>query len=241
MSVLQSAVRWVYPSQCSSCGDRMVDDFSFCGPCWSELGLILGASCDLCGVPLEGEDTEGTLHCDDCLSVVRPWTRGRAVFRYEGTARKLVLGLKYGDRTDLAPALGPLLRRAAQDMSIDQPLAIPVPLHWTRTLRRRYNQSAVLVQALNKSSGIPMLLDGLVRTKRTAVLRGLGTHDRYTLLSNAICVAAQAKAHIDGRSILLIDDVMTSGATFTASTDALVSAGAKEVFVLALARATKSA
>ena len=238
MRVLQSAVRWLYPPQCSGCGTRTVDDFEFCGECWSDLHLVLGLACDLCGAPLAGE-ADGVELCDACLAVERPWSKGRAVFRYEGKARELVLGLKYGDRTDLVPALGPLMARAARDLLEDDPLIVSVPLHWSRTLKRRYNQSALLAQALARVSGLDAAPTALARVRRTAVLRGLGAEARFELLAGSI--TAREPERLRDRTVLLVDDVMTSGATFTAATEASLAAGAKRVFVLALARAAKDA
>jgi ComF family protein len=174
--------------------------------------------------------------CDDCLALARPWDRGRAALLYEGGGRRLVLRLKHGDRTDLARPAARWLAEAGRDLLVPGTLLVPVPVHWTRLLSRRYNQAAELARALSALSGLETLPDALVRTRRTPVQDGLGVDARFLNTIGAI----RAARPMTGRSVVLIDDVMTSGATLSAATEACLAAGASRVSVLVLARVAKS-
>jgi ComF family protein len=238
---MQGLIRAIYPAECISCGALTDDDFGLCGPCWRDTGFIGGMVCDLCGTPLPGESRDDVAHCDDCLTIARPWARGRAVFTYGGTGRKLVLQLKHGDRTDLARSLAHWLARAAAPMVQPDTVLVPVPLHWTRLLSRRYNQSALLAQTAARLLDLPYCPDALIRRRRTASLEGHGRDTRFAVLDGAIAPHPARKSHVSGRSVLLVDDVMTSGATLAAATEALHAAGATQVFAIMLARVAKDA
>jgi ComF family protein len=237
--VLQSVVRAIYPPQCISCGVMTEAEFGLCALCWREMTFADGLVCDLCGVPLVGPESERAEHCDDCLVVARPWTKGRAAFVYSGTGRKLVLALKHGDRTDIARIAGPMLKRAAAPLLRGGSLLVPVPLHWTRMLGRRFNQSALLAQALGAATGQEVAPLALIRTRRTKPLEGHSRDARFEALDNAIRPHPRHGAQMKGRNVIIIDDVMTSGATMAAAADAAAAAGATNVFVLALARVAK--
>jgi predicted amidophosphoribosyltransferase len=160
---------------------------------------------------------------------------------YKGTGRKLVLALKHGDRQDIVlPAAG-WMAQAARPILQPDILIAPVPLHWTRMLRRRYNQSALLSSALAQKTGLDYCPDLLIRKKRTASLDGAGRDARFRMLNTAISVAPSRRHKLRGRSILIVDDVMTSGATLAACADACLTADAAQVFVLILARVAKDA
>ena len=165
-----------------------------------------------------------------------PWGEGRAALRYDDQARRLIMPFKYGDRTELARALASMMARAGGALLDRADLLVPVPLHRWRLLGRRYNQAALLARALAGMSGRPAVLDGLLRVRRTVPLLALSRARRRAALSGAI-VANPARLPIlrDAR-VLLIDDVLTSGATAEACTRALLAAGAGGVDVLAAAR-----
>ncbi len=239
---LQTAVNAVFPPECISCGALVETEFGLCGPCWSETGFISGAACDACGTPLPGVDAEPGLRCDDCMIIARPWTHGRAAVTYSGNGRKMVLALKHGDRAEIARASGRWLVRAAGDLLQNNTLVIPIPLHWFRLFRRRANQSALLAQAMVRCSGKGEVLpDGLIRNRATASQDGNTREERFENLRTAIRPNERHRARMAGGHVLLIDDVMTSGATFSAATEACFSAGAQTVNVLALARVAKDA
>lgn len=237
---LQMAVRLVYPPRCTLCGMPVADDFGLCGACWRDTPFITGLVCDLCGTPLPGEST-GAVHCDACLSIARPWARGRAALRYEANGRRLVLALKHGDRHDVAQPAGKWLARAAAPLLAPHTLLAPVPLHWLRLLSRRFNQSALLARALANETGLVMVPDLLIRSRHTQSLKGLDVTARHATLDGAIRANPRHLSTLRGARLLLIDDVMTSGATLSAATQAAYSAGAADVCILALARVSKDA
>ena len=171
---LQAALQMIYPPQCLTCDALVTTDFGLCGPCWRETPFIAGLVCDLCGVPLPGDDPGYEVHCDDCLTMARPWSQGRAALLYRDNGRRLVLALKHGDRLDLArPASGWLLR-AAGPMLKPGMLVAPVPLHWMRLIRRRYNQAALLSAALAAAAGLEHCPDLVVRRRHTGSQEGRG-------------------------------------------------------------------
>ncbi|KIC20578.1 ComF family protein [Leisingera sp. ANG-Vp] len=237
---IQTAVSLIYPSQCMSCGGLVDSDFGLCGACWADMHFISGTVCEACGVPLPGEADGFRLECDSCLRHPRPWSQGRSALLYEGQGRRLVLGLKHGDRTEIAQTAAGWLERLAQPLLRDDPLLCPVPLHWTRLLKRKYNQSALLTDALAKRSGLEHCPDLLLRTRKTPALEGKTRDQRYQLLGPAITAHPRRQERIKGRAVLIVDDVMTSGATLSACTDACLLAGAAEVRVAVLARVTQA-
>lgn len=240
---LQSVLRAIYPAQCVSCGALTESDFGLCGACWRDTGFIGGLVCDLCGTPLPGQDgaKDGgeLVHCDDCMQIARPWVQGRAVFAYRDNGRKLVLQFKHGDRTDLARPAGNWMAGKAAPLLRDGQVIVPVPLHWTRLFTRRFNQAALLANRIGAVLGRPVCADALIRLRRTARLDGHGRDARFAAMRGVIGVNPARRAAIKGRPVLLIDDVMTSGATLAAATEALIAAGAKEICVLLLARVAK--
>jgi ComF family protein len=234
---MQALVELIYPPQCLTCDARVTADFALCPDCWRETPFIAGLVCDKCGAPLPGSEAPGTaVLCDDCLRVARPWARGRAAMGYDRNGRTLVLALKHGDRLDLARPAGGWLLRAAQPILCPGMLVAPVPLHWLRLLRRRYNQSALLSAALARAAGLDHCPDLLLRPRRTPTQDGRDREARFRNVDGAITVARRHAARVARRHVLLVDDVMTSGATLAAAAEACLAAGAAEVSVVTLAR-----
>jgi predicted amidophosphoribosyltransferase len=238
---IQTALRLIFPPRCLGCGAMVDSDFGLCGPCWRGTPFIGGLCCDSCGVPLPGEAGDAIEHCDDCQSIARPWSRGRAALLYRDNGRKMVLALKHGDRHEIARPAALWLARAARTILQENMLVAPVPLHWTRMLKRRFNQAALLAQAFAKEVELPYCPDLLQRPLRTASLEGLGRDQRFSTVTAAIRIHPGRQHRIVGRQVLLIDDVMTSGATLAASSEACLAAGAADVSVLVLARVAKDA
>lgn len=236
---LQSVLRAVYPPQCIGCGAPVTTEQGLCGVCWRDTPFIVGLVCEMCGTPLPGDEDAGPLLCDDCLTIARPWTRGRSVLRYDGRARQLVMRLKHGDRPELARPAGRWMAGAAQPLHRPDTLVVPVPLHWTRLLRRRYNQAALLAQVVARHLDCALCPDLLTRLRRTPAQGGRGREDRFANLRDTIAPHSSRSALARGRPVLLIDDVMTSGATLAAASEACYLAGADEVSVLTLARVAR--
>ncbi|PJI85833.1 putative amidophosphoribosyltransferase [Yoonia maricola] len=238
---LQSVIRAIYPPQCVACDAQTEDDNGLCAACWRETQFISGLVCDTCGTPLPGEDHGEVVQCDDCMTIARPWDRGRAALIYTGVGRRLVLGLKHGDRTDLArPAAQWMAQKLSKPSMLDTVL-IPVPLHWVRVVKRRYNQSALLAQELGKVVDLPVCVDALLRPKKTNALEGHNREARFAELSGAIVPNPKRVDQIVGKQVILVDDVMTSGATLAASAEATKAAGATNVSIVTLARVVKDA
>lgn len=239
MGLWQSVVDAIYPPGCAFCDAETEATGGLCGACWRDTQFLRGCVCDQCGAPLPGEDAAPGLRCDDCLVIGRPWSRGRAALAYAGPARAMVLRLKHGDRLDLVAPAAQWMADAGREIWPDAPLLVPVPCHWTRRARRRYNQAALLARAISRQTGADVAPRALVRTSRTALLDGKNQEARFEMLSGAIAAHPSQAGVIVGRNVIVIDDVMTSGATLAASTEALFAAEAKDVRVLALARVLK--
>jgi ComF family protein len=235
-SLSGSVVDTLYPPVCLTCDATVLEPGTLCAACWQDTAFVTGLVCEHCGAEQAGHPSDGPVFCDDCLAQPRPWNRGRAVMAYGGMGRRLILGLKYGDRHDaVAPAAGWLHRVTAPLIRPDTIIA-PVPLHRWRLFQRRYNQSALLGMALGRRVARPCLPDMLVRLRATGTQDGKSRDGRFANVAGAFAVNPRRVAGVAGRHILLIDDVMTSGATLSAATEACYLAGADAVDVAVLAR-----
>lgn len=236
---MQSVLQLLFPPQCIGCGTLVARDFGLCGTCWRETPFIAGLACDSCGTPMQGDLSDRAEHCDDCLTLTRPWHQGRAALLYRDTARRLVLGLKHGDRLDLVRPAARWMVGMAGPLLAEDTVLVPVPAHYLRLMKRRYNQAALLAQEVGCQVRRPVIPDLLRRNRATRVQDGMSRAERFENMSAAIEPGRKARQRLAGRSVLLIDDVMTSGATLTAATDACHAAGAVKVNVLVLARVAK--
>lgn len=239
--LMQSIIRAIYPPQCVACDAQTEGDFGLCSKCWRETQFIGGLVCAKCGTPLPGDSDDESVQCDDCMTIARPWDHGRSVLVYSGVGRRLVLALKHGDRTDLAPPLARWMAQKISNWPMLETVFVPVPLHWTRLVRRRYNQSALLAQEVAGVVQRPVIVDALLRPKRTAPLQGRSREARFEALADAIAPNPRRAAYLLGKSVVLVDDVMTSGATLAACTEACKKAGAMNVSTVTLARVVKDA
>lgn len=236
---IQTALRVLYPARCLTCGVQVQTDFGLCGPCWRDTPFTAGLVCDLCGLPLPGGRPGEVAHCDDCLRIPRPWRQGRSAMLYLGNARRMVLALKHGDRQDLAGPCGWWMAQALTGVATDGMLLAPVPLHRFRLLKRRYNQAALLARALARELGAECCPDLMTRHRATPSLDGKSAADRFATLDGAITVPPARRDRIRGRHLLIVDDVMTAGATLAACAQACLEAGARDVSVVTLARVAK--
>jgi len=237
--ILQTALRMVYPPRCLGCGGLVDSDFGLCGTCWRDTPFIVGLVCNLCGTPLPGDGPDDSAVCDDCLVIARPWAAGRSALLYKDRGRSLVMALKHGDRHDIARAAAAWMAQAARPLLQRNMLIAPVPLHWTRLLRRKFNQSALLADGVARHTGLSWCPDLLERRRRTESLEGKGRDARFAALDGAISLHPRRRHRIAGRPVLLVDDVMTSGATLAAAAEACRASRAGEICVLTLARVAK--
>jgi ComF family protein len=176
--------------------------------------------------------------CGVCARGRPVWDQARAVLRYDKNSRRLVLGLKHGDHTHVAPAFGRWMHRAGSEVLAGADLLVPVPLHWTRLFQRRYNQAALLAQAVHAAGGPDVAADWLVRRRRTPAQGHLGPLARERNVRGAF--AMRARCTVAGKRVVIIDDVMTTGATVEECARVLKRAGAVSVGVLTLARALRA-
>jgi len=202
--------------------------------------FITAPQCACCGLPFEFDAAVGMI-CGACADRTPFFDQARAVLVYDDASRQIVLRFKHADQTDLAPIMAGWMKTSAAKLLNDCDLLVPVPLHWTRLFKRRYNQSAMLALNLAKISNRPVKPDVLVRKKRTPSQGHLSPKQRRKNVQGVFSVAPKLKSMIKGRRILLIDDVYTTGATVDACAKTLLDAGAHAVDVLTFARAVKSA
>lgn len=233
------AVDVVYPPQCIGCGAATADPAALCPACWRGLAFIARPYCERLGTPF-AIDIGGPLLSPEAIADPPVFERARAAVLYDGLARDLVHRLKYGDRLDLARALAGMMATAGAELLAEADVLVPVPLHWTRLWSRRFNQAALLADALRRDGGPDWAPFALRRRKRTRPQVGLTQAQRRTNLQGAFVVPAERAPAIEGRRVLLVDDVMTTAATANASARALLRAGATAVDVLTFARVVKS-
>ncbi|MCF4167044.1 ComF family protein [Zavarzinia compransoris] len=231
---------FLLPASCLACDAPVDAPGRLCPSCWPEVGFISAPCCDCCGLPFELPVPPGT-RCGACIAHPPRFTRARAVARYGGSIRDLLLRFKHADRLDLAPSLARLLAQAGGDCLAGADFLVPVPLHWRRRLRRRYNQSAELARHLGGLADVPVLHGALSRARATPAQGRLGRLARMRNVARAFVVPERARGRIAGRHLVLIDDVFTTGATADACCRALLAAGAARVDVLTVARVVRDA
>ncbi|MCA8869620.1 MAG: ComF family protein [Rhodobacteraceae bacterium] len=233
---LQSAIHALYPPQCLTCGAETAEDFSLCGGCWREMPFITGLVCDACGVPLAGEGSGERVHCDACMMAPHLWSRGRAPLLYQGTARSMILAFKHGDRHDYLKPMAQWMVMQARVITGADVLIAPVPLHRHRLFRRRFNQAALLGARMARLMNADFCPDLLIRTRATRPHQGMSRVERFENQRAAYQVPQSRQKLLKGRELLLVDDVMTSGATLAACAEACFDAGVLAVNVTVLAR-----
>ena len=233
---MQSVLRLLYPPHCLSCAAPVTTEFGLCGACWKATPFVTGLVCDICGTPLPGTEDGTPVHCDDCLTIARPWDRGRAALVYKDNGRNLVLALKHGDRLDLVRPAAKWMQAAAAPILRPGMLVAPVPLHWRRLLRRRYNQAALLSRAVAATAGLEHCPDLLIRTRRTPTQEGRDRDSRFANISGALALHPRRAARLAGRHVLLVDDVLTTGSTLRACAQALHEIGAAAIFAVTVSR-----
>lgn len=222
------------PPRCPACGTIVEGDHRFCLSCWGRMRFLADPCCARCGAPFDHDLGEGAL-CGACLADPPGYDRARAVLAYGDIARTVALKLKYGRRTGLARLIaGQMVRHVPADR--DGLIIIPVPLHRWRLWWRGFNQSALIARHLGKRIGVPVDVDLLRRVRRTPPLRGMGPRERASAVRRAFALSDRGGEALRGRPVLLIDDILTSGATANACAHTLKAAGAASVTLLCWAR-----
>ncbi|HEY1980818.1 MAG TPA: ComF family protein [Xanthobacteraceae bacterium] len=237
-TVLRATLDLALPPLCPACREP-VEGRGLCPACWSKLSFITRPYCERLGIPFVYDPGPGILSME-AIADPPAYHRARAAVRFDDVARALVHALKYGDRLDLAPMMGRWVSQAGRELLAEADALVPVPLHWRRLWARRFNQSAMLAAAIAKESGVPIAAGALKRVKPTVQQVGLSRTERAQNVQGAFRVPPEGNAVVRGRRLVLVDDVLTSGATVDGCARALLRAGAANVDVLIFARVAEA-
>ena len=229
------SARALFPPVCPGCRRQVSEPGTLCGACWSGLRFFERPWCEVMGTPFSHDMGKGFLSAE-AIANPPPFERARAAVAYAGVAREMAQALKYRDHTDLAPWMARWMLRAGAELVPDAEVIVPVPLHWLRTARRGFNQSAELARAIAAQTGRPFAPLAMRRVKNTRRQVGLGLRERQDNVRAAFKVPEDREIDVAGRRVLLVDDVYTTGATVAAATRALRKGGARAVDVLTFAR-----
>ena len=224
----------VLPPQCLGCRARTASHPGLCQTCWSQIDFIEPPLCPRTGQPFAYDPGPGTV---SAAALARPpaWHSARAAVCFGPVSRRLVHALKYQDRLEVAGLLGRLMARAGSALLDEADLIVPVPLYRGRLWARRYNQSALLAAEIGAQTDVPVVLDALRRTRPTRAQVGLNIRERRRNVRAAFALDDGRQLPVLGKRVVLVDDVITTGATAEACADALLDAGASQVDVLAFA------
>lgn len=235
-SIGRLALDLLLPPQCLTCDEATDAPGQFCAACFREVSFISAPLCLRCGVPLAYARQAIDGVCPQCALHPPAWGRARAALRYDAASKRLILPLKHADRTDLARPLAAMMIRAGRELLREAEVLVPVPLHPSRLRARRFNQAVLLGREISRRSGIPLIPDALVRLRATAPLGELGAAERARAVAKIFALRIGAPEKIASRRVLLIDDVLTSGATAGECCRVLLAAGAAQVDLLTAAR-----
>jgi ComF family protein len=233
-AILRAALDLALPPLCASCREP-VEGRGLCPSCWSKLSFITRPYCERLGIPFACDPGPGILSME-AIADPPAYNRARAAVRFDEISRALVHSLKYGDRLDLAPMVGRWMGRAGREILAEADALVPVPSHWRRQWARRFNQSAMLATVVSAENSVPIAARVLTRIKATVQQVGLTRSERASNVQGAFKVPEESKGAVVGQRLVLVDDVLTSGATVDGCARALNRAGAANVDVLIFAR-----
>ena len=232
-TVLRQLLDFALPARCAGCGSIVDEVHSFCPDCWRQVEFLGASGCSTCGLPLEATDAD---ECGACVARPPRIRRTRSAVAYDELSRNIAIRLKYGRKVALARTMArymaPLVRSEDGDA-----ILVPVPLHWSRLWQRGFNQSALVAAELARRTGLRSEPRLLKRTKRTPALKGMSLSQRKRTVSGAFAVSREAD--LDGRTVVLVDDVLTTGSTADACAKALERAGARRVELVSWARVVR--
>jgi ComF family protein len=223
----------LFPAHCFLCQEILTENVHLCAKCWGDVDFITSPFCQICGMPFSFEVGAETL-CGSCIKETPAYDKMRVVAHYGGAMRKLILPFKHGDKTELVSIFADWLHKAGQEIFGECDVIVPVPLHFKRLLMRRYNQAGLLANELSKKVNIPVDHFILSRHKYNSTQKDLSRKERFRNLQGAFQI--KNKSYIKGKNLLIIDDVVTTGATAQSCASLLKHSGAKKVEMLALAR-----
>ncbi len=231
----------ILPAVCVSCSQLITRHNLLCPRCWSGLHLITPPICERLGIPLPGYEGTGPHISMQALASEPIFARARAAAHYGGVMRRLIVRFKFEDKHEPLPLFIKLMEAAGRQLLADADCLFPVPLHRLRLLQRRFNQSALLAQGLSRATGVSVNVTALKRVRRTAAQVGLAQEARLENVARAFEISGSGRKSVRGKRALLIDDVITTGATASACAAALLDAGASRVDVLAIALVSQGA
>lgn len=236
LSLFKQFVDLLIPLRCAKCGIIVDNRQGLCADCWPLIPFITKPICACCGFPFDFEIEEGAL-CGACSHTHPPYQTARSVFIYASQSKDLILRFKHRDSIHSASLFAEWMARLSE--GIEDPLCIPVPLHWTRLFMRTYNQAGLLAREIAKRKGWVYAPSLLIRKRRTPSQGHLSPKERIKNIERAFAVPEGKKKALSDKTILLVDDVFTTGATLNACSKTLLKAGAKEVHALTLGRTVK--
>jgi ComF family protein len=223
------------PPLCLSCDGPVSAQQTLCPACWGQIHFIADPFCAGCGVPFETPVGSGML-CGSCLTEPPLFKAARAAMLYNDASRKIIISFKHSDRIHPARALASWMHRAGQEFWAEADFIAPVPLHRGRLFSRRYNQAALLARHVAGLMDKPIFVDALQRTRATPIQGHLKRKERQENVRKAFALNPRYTAKIRGKTAILVDDVLTTGATVNECSRVLLDAGAEAVCVLTLAR-----
>lgn len=232
---LRGLLDFLLPAQCPVTRAPVDRPGDLAPAAWRKLHFLDAPICDRCGVPFAFDQGPGAI-CGACAAEPPVFEKARSAVLYSDESRPLVLAFKNGGRTDTVRAFSRWMARAGREALEGADLLVPVPLHWRRLFKRRFNQSAMLAMGVGREAGVPVCVDALTRRRSTPTQGGLSASARRRNVSGAFAVRPSRQTRLEGAIVVLVDDVLTSGATLNAAATALRKAGAAEVRAVTLAR-----
>jgi ComF family protein len=225
----------IYPPHCISCGDIVSENGNICPDCWGDINFITDPQCEICGFPFDFEVMAGSI-CAGCAKKPPSFSRARAVFLYDDASSSMVTSFKYSDRVENRAAYARWMARVGRDIITEVDFIIPVPLHFFKLLTRKYNQAALLSHEIARIADKEVLARAIIRKKYTKTQAAFSHKGRFKNIGGAFKINPKYQQILYGKKILLVDDVVTTGATADECAKVLRKAGVERVELLTLAK-----